>query len=57
MMLAMYVTFVLNTMGVDPYISLFVAMPLLFLVGVVIQKFLLNPLIKAETILPRTRCS
>ena len=55
MMLAMYVTFVLNTMGVDPYISLFVAMPLLFLVGVAIQKFLLNPLIKAETILPENQ--
>jgi branched-chain amino acid transport system permease protein len=55
MMLAMYVTFVLNTMGVDPYISLFVAMPLLFLVGVGIQKFLLNPLIKVETILPENQ--
>jgi len=55
MMLAMYVTFVLNTMGVDPYISLFVAMPLLFLLGVAIQKFLLNPLIKADTILPENQ--
>jgi branched-chain amino acid transport system permease protein len=55
MMLAMYVTFVLNTMGVDPYISLFVAMPLLFLLGIVIQKFLLNPLIKVETILPENQ--
>ncbi len=55
MMLAMYVTFVLNTMGVDPYFSLFVAMPLLFLLGVVIQKFLLNPLIKVETILPENQ--
>jgi branched-chain amino acid transport system permease protein len=55
MMLAMYVTFVLNTMGVDPYIALFVAMPLLFLLGVAIQKFLLNPLIKADTILPENQ--
>ena len=55
MMLAMYVTFVLNTMGVDPYFSLFVAMPLLFLLGVAIQKFLLNPLIKADTILPENQ--
>jgi branched-chain amino acid transport system permease protein len=55
MMLAMYVTFVLNAMGVDPYFSLFVAMPLLFLVGVAIQKFLLNPLIKADTILPENQ--
>ncbi|GAB4228602.1 MAG: branched-chain amino acid ABC transporter permease [Deltaproteobacteria bacterium] len=55
MMLAMYVTFVLNTMGVDPYVSLLVAMPVLFLIGVVIQKFLLNPLIKVETILPENQ--
>ena len=55
MMVAMYVTFVLNTMGVDPYISLFVAMPALFLLGIVIQKFLLNPLIKVETILPENQ--
>ncbi|MBE0607110.1 MAG: branched-chain amino acid ABC transporter permease [Deltaproteobacteria bacterium] len=55
MMLAMYVTFVLNTMGVDPYISLFVAMPLLFVLGVTIQKFLLNPLLKTETILPENQ--
>jgi branched-chain amino acid transport system permease protein len=55
MMLAMYVTFVLNTMGVDPYFSLFVAMPLLFLLGMAIQKFLLNPLIKADTILPENQ--
>ena len=55
MMVAMYVTFVLNTMGVDPYISLFVAMPLLFLLGVAIQKYLLNPLIKADTILPENQ--
>ena len=55
MMLAMYVTFVLSTMGVDPYISLFIAMPLLFLLGVAIQKYLLNPLIKADTILPENQ--
>lgn len=55
MMLAMYVTFVLNTMGVDPYVSLFVAMPLLFLLGVTVQKFLLNPLIRVETILPENQ--
>ncbi len=55
MMLAMYVTFVLNAMGVDPYFSLLVAMPALFVTGVLIQKFLLNPLIKVETILPENQ--
>lgn len=55
MMLAMYITFVLNTLGVDPYFSLLVAMPALFVIGVLIQKFLLNPLIKVETILPENQ--
>ncbi|MDD5761992.1 MAG: branched-chain amino acid ABC transporter permease [bacterium] len=55
MMLAMYVTFVLSVIGVDPYIALFIAMPLLFMLGVAIQKFLLNPLIKADTILPENQ--
>ncbi len=55
MMLAMYITYVLNTLGVDPYVSLLVAMPSLFLIGVGIQKYLLNPLIKVETILPENQ--
>jgi branched-chain amino acid transport system permease protein len=55
MMVAMYIAYVLNVMGVDPYFSLLVAMPALFLLGVVIQKYLLNPLIKVETILPENQ--
>jgi branched-chain amino acid transport system permease protein len=55
MMLAMYVTYVLNTLGVDPYLSLLVAMPALFLLGVAIQQYLLNPLMKADTILPQNQ--
>jgi branched-chain amino acid transport system permease protein len=55
MMVAMYVTYILNRIGVDPYISLFVAMPLLFMLGLAIQRFLLNPLIKADTILPENQ--
>ena len=35
-------------LGIDPYITLFISMPSLFLVGVLIQKFLLNPLMKVE---------
>jgi branched-chain amino acid transport system permease protein len=34
---------------------LFISMPSLFLVGVLIQKFLLNPLMKVETILPENQ--
>jgi branched-chain amino acid transport system permease protein len=56
MMLAMYITYVLfHYLGIDPYITLFISMPSLFLVGVLIQKFLLNPLMKVETILPENQ--
>jgi len=56
MMVAMYITLVLfNVLHFDPYISLFVAMPCLFLLGVLIQKFLLNPLMKIESILPENQ--
>jgi branched-chain amino acid transport system permease protein len=55
MMVAMYITYVLHLAGVDPLVSLFVAMPALFLLGAVIQRYLLNPLIKVETILPENQ--
>jgi len=47
MMIAMYITFVLFThLSIDPYFSLLVSMPTLFLIGVLLQKYLLNPLLK-----------
>jgi branched-chain amino acid transport system permease protein len=56
MMVAMYMTFVLfHYLHMDPYISLLVAMPLLFLLGAFLQKFLLNPLMKVESILPENQ--
>jgi branched-chain amino acid transport system permease protein len=55
MMVAMYITYVLHLAGVDPYLSLCVAMPALFLLGAVIQRFLLNPLLKVDTILPENQ--
>jgi len=56
MMVSMYVSYVLfSSLGIDPYLTLLVSMPALFLLGVVIQKFLLNPLMKAETILPENQ--
>ncbi len=56
MMVAMYITFVLSSLWkVDPYLSLLVTMPALFLLGVVLQKFFLNPLIKVESILPENQ--
>lgn len=56
MMVAMYITFVLSSfLNIDPYISLLVAMPALFLLGAFLQKLLLNPLMKIESILPENQ--
>ncbi len=56
MMVAMYITFVLSQfLHIDPYISLLVAMPALFLLGAFLQKFLLNPLMKIDSILPENQ--
>jgi branched-chain amino acid transport system permease protein len=56
MMVAMYVTFVLfHYWGIDPYMALLVSMPTLFLLGMFIQKVLLNPLMKVESILPENQ--
>jgi branched-chain amino acid transport system permease protein len=56
MMVAMYVTFVLHAyLKIDPYLSLLVAMPALFLLGIVLQKLLLNPLMEVEAIIPENQ--
>ena len=56
MMVSMYVTFVCFTyFGIDPYVSLLISMPILFVLGIVIQKYFLNPLIRTETILPENQ--
>ncbi|MBN1613443.1 MAG: branched-chain amino acid ABC transporter permease [Deltaproteobacteria bacterium] len=56
MMVAMYITFVLyESLHMDPYVSLLVTMPALFLLGIFLQKFFLNPLMKMESILPENQ--
>jgi len=56
MMVAMYITFVLHrTFEMDPYVSLLVSMPALFILGVILQKVFLNPLMKVESILPENQ--
>jgi branched-chain amino acid transport system permease protein len=56
MMVAMYVAYWLFTLfHVDPYLSVFVATPLLFLLGVGLQKYLINPVLKVESILPENQ--
>jgi len=47
-MLGMYVTFWLwKLWGLDPYVSLLITMPLLFCFGVLIQRFLFQPILRA----------
>jgi branched-chain amino acid transport system permease protein len=56
MMVAMYITFVLfEYFHLDPYFSLFLAMPCLFLLGAFLQKYLLNPLLKVDSIIPENQ--
>ncbi len=47
-MLGMYATFWLwRFWGIDPYLSLLITMPLLFCLGVLVQRFLLQPILHA----------
>ena len=56
MMIAMYISYWLFTLlGIDPYLSVFIAAPALFLFGLVIQKYLLTPVMKVESILPHNQ--
>ncbi len=56
MMVAMYVAYWMFVLfHIDPYLSVFVATPLLFLLGVAIQKFLINPVLRVDSILPENQ--
>jgi branched-chain amino acid transport system permease protein len=56
MMVAMYIAFVLfSWLHIDPYLSVVVAAPALFLLGVAIQKYLINPVLKVDSILPENQ--
>jgi len=56
MMVAMYLTYVFfHYMGMDPYLTLLITMPALFLLGVAVQKYTLNPLLKVESLLPENQ--
>ena len=55
-MVSMYITFVcFQTFGLDPYLGMFVAMPVLFLIGALIQKYMINRLVKVDSILPQNQ--
>ncbi|MCL5046408.1 MAG: branched-chain amino acid ABC transporter permease, partial [Actinobacteria bacterium] len=48
LMIGMYVTyFLFEKAGIDPYISLLIGMPLLFILGAVIQRVLIDPVLEA----------
>jgi branched-chain amino acid transport system permease protein len=56
MMVAMYIAYYLFTLfQIDPYLSIFVATPLLFFFGIGLQKYLINPVMKVESILPHNQ--
>ncbi len=56
MMVAMYIAFWLYTFfGIDPYVSVFIAAPVLFVFGMGVQKYLLTPVMKVESVLPHNQ--
>lgn len=56
MMVSMYITYsAFALLGIDPYLSLLLAMPAIFLLGLFLQRFLLNPLVHSDTILPENQ--
>jgi branched-chain amino acid transport system permease protein len=56
MMVAMYATFWAFTLGhVDPYASLLLVMPLMFVLGLAIQRFLISPVLRVDSVLPENQ--
>ncbi len=56
MMVSMYIAYWLFTLfGIDPYVSVFIAAPVMFFIGVGLQKFLITPVLKVDSILPENQ--
>jgi branched-chain amino acid transport system permease protein len=56
MMVGMYIAYVLYTyFHIDPYLSIVIAAPALFLLGMGLQKYLINPVVKVDSILPENQ--
>jgi branched-chain amino acid transport system permease protein len=56
MMVAMYIAYWMFVLfHIDPYLSVFIATPVLFFLGIGIQKFLINPVLKVDSILPENQ--
>jgi len=56
MMVGMYITFwVFTLFQIDPYVSILVVFPAMFLLGVLLQKYLIAPVMEVESILPENQ--
>ena len=56
MMVGMYIAYVLfSAFHIDPYLSILIAAPALFLLGMALQKFLINPVLRVEAIIPENQ--
>jgi branched-chain amino acid transport system permease protein len=56
LMVAMYITWVLwKFLGLDPYLSIFITIPVVFVFAEGLSKFLLHPLIEKDSILPENQ--
>ncbi len=56
LMVAMYITWVLwQYAGIDPYLSIFLTIPIVFVFAEGLSKYLLHPLIEKESILPENQ--
>ncbi len=56
MMVAMYMTFWSFTLlHLDPYVSILIVLPAMFALGVLLQKYLIAPVMEVESILPENQ--
>src|SRR5512139_394318 len=56
MMVSMYIAYALfAAFHVDPYLSILIAAPALFLLGIALQKYLINPVLRVEAIIPENQ--
>ena len=56
MMVSMYIAYWMFVLfHIDPYLSVFISTPILFFLGIAIQKFLINPVLKVDSILPENQ--
>ena len=56
LMVSMYITWVLwQYFGIDPYLGMFITVPIVFFLGQFLAKYLLHPLIEKDSILPENQ--